>query len=140
MKMPSLTTQIFVGLVAGILIGWQFPTQAVWLSAGADIFLHLIKTIIAPLIFSTLVVGIAGSGSAHTVGRLSVKSLIYFEVVTTFALGIGLLMVNLMKPGAGVNLAAVANRIVNTTICKTSPRAIASTTLVGKICVMSSAP
>lgn len=108
MKMPSLTTQIFIGLALGILIGWLFPAQAVWLSAGADIFLHLIKTIIAPLIFATLVVGIAGSGSAHTVGRLSVKSLIYFEVVTTFALGIGLLMVNIMKPGAGVNLGAAA--------------------------------
>ncbi|MDZ4834741.1 MAG: dicarboxylate/amino acid:cation symporter [Candidatus Melainabacteria bacterium] len=106
--MPSLTTQIFIGLAAGILIGWQFPAQAVYLSAGADVFLHLIKSIIAPLIFATLVVGIAGSGSAHAVGRLSVKSLIYFEVVTTFALGVGLLMVNLMKPGAGVNLGAVA--------------------------------
>jgi proton glutamate symport protein len=108
MKMPSLTMQIFIGLVIGIFIGWQFPTQAVYLSAGADIFLHLIKTIIAPLIFSTLVVGIAGSGSAHSVGRLSMKSLLYFEVVTTFALGIGLLVVNIMKPGAGVNLAAAA--------------------------------
>jgi proton glutamate symport protein len=108
MKMPSLTVQIFIGLVLGILIGWQFPEAGKMMAAGATIFLHLIKTIIAPLIFATLVVGIAGSGSAHAVGRLGFKSLIYFEVVTTFALGIGLLVVNVMKPGAGVNLSSTA--------------------------------
>lgn len=113
MKMPSLTVQIFIGLVLGILIGYLCPVAvnpepAKWFGAGATIFLHLIKTIIAPLIFATLVVGIAGSGSAHHVGRLGFKSLVYFEVVTTFALAIGLLVVNVMKPGAGVNLAATA--------------------------------
>lgn len=108
MKMPSLTTQIFIGLAVGILVGYLFPAQGVMLKAGADVFLHLIKSIIAPLIFATLVVGIAGSGSAHAVGRLSVKSLIYFEVVTTFALFIGLFVVNWLKPGAGVNLSSTA--------------------------------
>ncbi len=103
--MPSLTAQIFIGLVVGILIGWMLPEVGIALNCGADIFLRLIKSIIAPLIFGTLVVGIAGTGSLHAVGRLSVKSLIYFEVVTTFALGIGLLMVNVLQPGVGVTLA-----------------------------------
>lgn len=113
MKMPSLTVQIFIGLVLGITIGYfcpasVYPEPVKWFGAGAAIFLHLIKTIIAPLIFATLVVGIAGSGSAHAVGRLGFKSLIYFEVVTTFALGIGLAVVNIMKPGVGVKLADTA--------------------------------
>ncbi len=108
MKMPSLTVQIFIGLVIGILVGWQFPEVGVNLSVGADVFLRLIKTIIAPLIFATLVVGIAGTGSMHAVGRLSLKALIYFEAVTTFALFIGLLVVNVMQPGAGISLAAAS--------------------------------
>ena len=100
----SLTTQIFIGLILGILVGWLLPDVGVMLNPGADIFLRLIKTIIAPLVFATLVVGIAGSGSMHAVGRLGVKSLIYFEIVTTMALVIGLVVVNLMQPGTGVSL------------------------------------
>ncbi|MBX9669574.1 MAG: cation:dicarboxylase symporter family transporter [Candidatus Obscuribacterales bacterium] len=115
MKMPSLTVQIFIGLVIGILVGWQFPEVGVNLSVGADVFLRLIKTIIAPLIFATLVVGIAGTGSMHAVGRLSLKSLIYFEAVTTFALFIGLLVVNVMQPGAGISLAAATGGASNAT-------------------------
>lgn len=104
---PNLTVQIFLGLMAGVLIGWLCPHLGTALHPGAEIFLRLIKTIIAPLIFATLVVGIAGYGNLHSVGRLSVKSLLYFEVVTTFALLIGLLLVNLLQPGAGINLSAV---------------------------------
>lgn len=107
LKMPSLTVQIFIGLVAGVLIGTFFPSVGVNMHAGADIFLRLIKTIIAPLVFATLVVGIAGHGNAHSVGRLSLKCLIYFEVVTTFALAVGLLLVNLIQPGRGLNLTNV---------------------------------
>src|SRR5260370_17968287 len=69
-----------------------------------DIFLNLIKSIIAPLIFSTLVVGIAGGGDLKKVGRMGAKALLYFEVVTTIALFLGLAIVNLTKPGAGVLL------------------------------------
>lgn len=104
MRLPGLTTQIFIGLVVGVLVGWQFPQLGIALAPGADIFLRLIKTIIAPLVFATLVVGIAGAGSLHTVGRLGFKSLLYFEVVTTFALLVGLAVVNLLKPGSGVHL------------------------------------
>lgn len=105
MKLPSLTTQIFIGLLAGIAVGYFAPHIGVSLKPGADIFLRLIKTIIAPLIFGTLVVGIAGTGSMHAVGRLGLKSMIYFEVVTTFALLIGLLVVNIAQPGFGIHLA-----------------------------------
>jgi proton glutamate symport protein len=101
----GLTAQIFVGLIAGVVIGWLWPQVGVAVAPGAEIFLRLIKTIIAPLVFATLVVGIAGHGNLKSVGRLGLKSLIYFEVVTTFALVIGLVMVNWLQPGAGINLA-----------------------------------
>lgn len=101
----GLTAQIFIGLVVGIVVGKFFPAFGVAMSPGADVFLHLIKTIIAPLVFATLVVGIAGSSHSHSIGRLGVKCFVYFEVVTTFALAVGLLVVNIFKPGAGVNLA-----------------------------------
>ena len=104
MKTPGLTAQIFLGLAVGILIGWLWPQVGVELAPAAEVFLRLIKTIIAPLVFGTLVVGIAGAGNMHAVGRLGLKSLIYFEVVTTFALFIGLLVVNVFQPGAGVHL------------------------------------
>lgn len=109
MKLPGLTSQILIGLFAGILIGWQWPQIGIALEPGAEIFLRLIKTIIAPLIFAMLVVGIAGGGALHTVGRLAFKCLIYFEVVTLLALAIGLIVVNVAQPGAGVNLSAVSN-------------------------------
>jgi proton glutamate symport protein len=108
MKAPSLTLQIFIGLVVGVAIGALFPQVGTAIQPGATIFIHLIKTIIAPLVFATLVVGIAGMESAHSLGRLSFKCFLYFEVVTTFALAIGLLLVNLIKPGVGVQLDTAA--------------------------------
>ncbi len=116
MKAPALTTQIFIGLALGILVGWQWPHIGMASAPGADIFLHLIKTIIAPLVFSTLVVGIAGghghgdldnSSGAFSVGRVGLKCLIYFEVITTFALAVGLLVVNICQPGAGIDLSVL---------------------------------
>lgn len=103
-KWPSLTTQIFIGLFAGIAIGWLYPQVGLAIEPGAEVFLRMVKTIIAPLIFATLVVGIAGGGHVSSVGRLGLKCMIYFEVVTTFALAIGLLLVNTIQPGVGVNL------------------------------------
>jgi proton glutamate symport protein len=105
-KTPGLTTQIFIGLVAGILVGAYFPEAGKAMGPGADIFLRLIKTIIGPLVFATLVVGIA-DGHGNSVGRLSLKCFAYFEVITTFALVVGLLVVNILQPGAGVNLSNV---------------------------------
>jgi len=93
----------------GLIIGWLVPDFAVELKPFSTIFLRLIKSIVAPLIFATLVVGIAGHGDLKQVGRMGVKALVYFEVVTTIALVIGLTVVNIMKPGVGVSLQAVTN-------------------------------
>ena len=86
----------------GILVGWAFPDFAVKTHVLAEIFLRMVKMIIAPLLFATLVVGIAGHGDVKSLGRLGVKTLVYFEVVTTFALIIGLGFANIFKPGEGM--------------------------------------
>src|SRR5258705_13949695 len=101
---PSLTTQILIGLVLGGLLGYVSPNWGNKIYFLRDIFLNLIKSIIAPLIFSTLVVGIAGGGDLKKVGRMGAKALLYFEIVTTLALFIGLGVVNLTKPGVNVAL------------------------------------
>jgi len=98
----SLTTWIAVGILVGAEIGYDWPVAAANLQVLSAIFLRLIKTIIAPLIFSTLVVGIAGHASIRQVGRMGIKALIYFEVITTIALFIGLGAINLSRAGAGV--------------------------------------
>lgn len=100
----SLTKQILIGLIVGVLLGWLEPEWAKETVFFRTIFLNLIKVIIAPLIFGSIVAGIAGGGSAKKVGRIGVKALIYFEIVTTLALAIGLLVVNITKPGYGVEL------------------------------------
>jgi proton glutamate symport protein len=104
MKRISLTTWIIVGLFAGIVFGMVLPKQAVGLAILGTIFLRLIKSIIAPLIFGTLVSGIAGAGNVKTMGRIGGKAILYFEIVTTVALFVGLGAVNLIKPGVGVQL------------------------------------
>jgi len=98
-RFPSLTVQILIGLIIGILIGWLEPGWGKTIKPMADIFLRMIKMIIAPLIFSTLVIGIAGTGDFKKVGRIGLKALIYFEIATTIALVIGLVTVNVFKPG-----------------------------------------
>jgi proton glutamate symport protein len=98
----SLTSWIIVGMLAGVEIGHDFPQTAIQLQVLSAIFLRLIKTIVAPLIFGTLVVGIAGHANLKQVGRMGIKALIYFEVVTTIALFIGLAAINLSQAGAGV--------------------------------------
>jgi Na+/H+-dicarboxylate symporter len=100
----SLTAWIFVAMLLGAEIGHDLPGVATNLRVLAMIFLRLIKTIIAPLLFATLVVGIAGHSNLRQVGRLALRSIIYFEVVTTIALVIGLVAINLAKPGVGVQL------------------------------------
>jgi proton glutamate symport protein len=108
---PSLTTQILIGLVVGGVLGWLSPDWGNRVYFLRDIFLNMIKSIIAPLVFSTLVVGIAGGGDLKKVGRMGAKALIYFEVVTTLALFIGLGVVNLIRPGVGVALVANASEV-----------------------------
>ena len=118
MKRPgpsvSNTTQILIGLVLGVLVGYLFPSSdangvhvagfAEQVKPLADVFLRMIKMIIAPLLFSTLVVGIAGTGDMKTMGRIGLKAILYFEVATTIALFLGLALVNIFKPGAGMAL------------------------------------
>ena len=110
---PSLTTQIMIGLIVGALIGWLRPDWGNQVYFLRDIFINLIKSIIAPLVFSTIVVGIAGAGALKKVGRIGIKALVFFEIVTTAALFIGLAIVNLTKPGVGVTLAATNTDVVN---------------------------
>jgi len=102
----SLTWKIMIGLILGIILGALNHEWGLAVRPLSVLFLNLIKSIIAPLIFSTLVIGIAGTGDIKQVGRIGVKSLVYFEIVTTFALFIGLAAVNLTRPGVGVSLAA----------------------------------
>ena len=121
----SPTKQIFVALVLGTLLGWWLNAHfnvdgfaeaqkaallarkklwLEWITLPRDAFLHLIKAMIAPLIFGSVVQGIAGTGDLRRVGRIGAKSILYFEIVTTAALVIGLFMVNVMKPGEGITL------------------------------------
>jgi proton glutamate symport protein len=123
---PSLTTQIMIGLVVGVLIGWLRPEWGNKVYFLRDIFLNLIKSIIGPLVFSTLVVGIAGGGDLRKVGRMGVKALIYFEVVTTAALFIGLAVVNLAKPGLGVPLVSSQSNVIQK-IGENHPRTLIET-------------
>ena len=123
---PSLTMQIMVGLVVGIVIGSLRPDWGNKVYFLRDIFINLIKSIIAPLVFSTIVVGIAGAGALRKVGRMGLKALIYFEIVTTAALIIGLAVVNFMKPGAGITLAASNTDIVKT-IGQSHPKTLVET-------------
>lgn len=102
----TLTTWIFVAMLLGAEVGHDFPAVATNLRVLAMIFLRLIKTIVAPLLFATLVVGIAGHSNLRQVGRLGLRSIIYFEIVTTIAIFLGLGAINLTKAGVGVHLPA----------------------------------
>jgi proton glutamate symport protein len=105
----SLTSWIFVAMVAGAELGFDAPAFAVSLRVFSDIFLRLIKTIVAPLIMATLITGIAGHGDLKSVGRMGIKSLIYFEIATTLALVIGLVAINFSRAGVGLSLPAAGS-------------------------------
>jgi proton glutamate symport protein len=106
----SLTLWIVVSMLIGIELGYDAPAVALNLKVLSDAFLRLVKTIIAPLVFATLVVGIAGHADLKQVGRMGLKALIYFEVVTTFALFIGLAAINFTKAGVGIKHTAIAEK------------------------------
>jgi Na+/H+-dicarboxylate symporter len=120
----TLTHWIFISMVLGVIVGVAFPNavpgqpepvfEAASLKVLSTIFLRMIKLLIVPLIFSTLVVGIAGHGDdMKRVGKLALRSIVYFEIVTTLALVIGLTAVNLIRPGAGVNITGASAAVGN---------------------------
>lgn len=100
----SLTAWILIALAAGVLIGVFSPHFATHLAPVSNVFLRLIKSIIGPLLFGTLVYGIASCGELKTMGRIALKAITYFETATTLALAIGLVVVNALRPGAGLTL------------------------------------
>jgi aerobic C4-dicarboxylate transport protein len=97
-----LYVQVIIGILAGVLTGWLFPSFAPTAKLISETFINMIKMVITPVIFLTIVLGICGAGDLKKVGRVGGKGLIYFEVVTTFALIIGLVVANVLKPGAGI--------------------------------------
>jgi len=106
LKKLTLTSWIFIALIVGILIGVFLPGFAVQLAPISNIFLRLIKSIVGPLLFGTLIYGISSAGELKTMGRIALKAITYFEIATTLALVIGLVMVNLFQPGAGIKITA----------------------------------
>ena len=104
----SLTAWIFVGLAAGAELGHDAPALAMRFQVLGAIFLRLIKVIIAPLLFGTLVVGIAGHADIKKVGRMGIKAIVYFEIVSTIAIFIGLAAINLSRAGVGIQMPAAA--------------------------------
>lgn len=112
----SLTVWVFLGMLVGAQIGIDFPEFARSLHIISDIFLRLIKTIVAPLLFATLVYGIAGHANLKQVGRMGWKSLLYFEVLTSFALVIGLVCINISHAGSGIKAPALMNEKITVAI------------------------
>ncbi len=111
MKHSKLTFLIFLALILGIIFGCVAPDWAIKMQPFATIFLRMVKMIIAPLLFATLVVGIAGHGSVKQLGKIGIKTLIYFEIVTTLALFIGLIAGNIFQPGVGFSHSATISNL-----------------------------
>ena len=122
-RLPALTTQIFIGLVVGVIVGYVWPAFGVAIKPIADAFLRMIKMIIAPLLFSTLAVGIAGTGDLKAMGRIGLKAIVYFEAATTVALFLGLAIVNLFTPGAGLAMPIGADTKVAAALVQNQQRA-----------------
>jgi proton glutamate symport protein len=111
MKRFGLALQILIGLVLGIIVGAVFfgnPTLESYLKPIGDIFIRLIKMIVVPIVISTLIIGVAGQGNMKQLGKLGGKTIIYFEIITTIAIVVGLLVANIFKPGAGVDMSSLA--------------------------------
>jgi proton glutamate symport protein len=107
-KRLSLTSWIFIGMALGVVLGVVRPDIAKQLGPAANVFLRLIRSIVAPLVFATLVAGIAGGGDLKRMGRIGAKAIVFFEIVTTLSLFLGLAAVNLVQPGRGVPKQATA--------------------------------
>lgn len=127
--LSRLYVQVFIAIIIGGLVGYFLPHIGVTLQPLADGFIKLIKMLLAPVIFGTIVVGIAKMGNMKEVGRIGVRALIYFEVVSTLALVIGLVVVNVMQPGVGMNIDAT--QIDGSAIAGYAKRAEAQPGIVG---------
>ncbi len=113
MKTSKLTLYIFISLIAGIIVGWKFPFIGSKMHPLAQIFLNMIKMIIAPLLFSVVVTGIASHGNMKSLGKLGAKTITYFAIATTFALIIGLSVGYIFKPGIGFAQTAISDNMMN---------------------------
>src|SRR3954464_10468397 len=103
----NLTFRVLVAIALGVLLGVLSPGTAKAMRPLGDTFVSLVKMVIGPIIFLTIVLGIANMADLKKVGKVGAKALIYFEVVTTFALAIGLIVVNVTRPGAGIDVSSV---------------------------------
>jgi proton glutamate symport protein len=129
----SLTTQIMIGLGIGLLLGIFMPEFGVKLKPFSDLFLRMIKMLIAPLLISSLIVGIAGAGDTKKVGSLGLKTILYFEIATTLALIIGLGVANWLKPGAGVDLQANAKNLTDLATITSNTHTVANHTFMDSV-------
>src|SRR6195256_6325544 len=100
----SLYVQVLIGIAAGIILGFVAPERGAAMRPLGDGFIKLVKMLIAPIVFSTVVVGIAHMGAMREVGRIGIRALLYFEAVSTLALVIGMVVVNVLQPGSGLTL------------------------------------
>src|SRR3954454_16670754 len=98
-----LYVQVIIGIICGVIVGWLFPGFATTAKLISDMFINMIRMVIAPVIFFTIVLGIAGAGDLKKVGRVGGKGVIYFEIVTTLAIIIVLIVANIIKRGVGVH-------------------------------------
>ncbi|MDQ1910346.1 dicarboxylate/amino acid:cation symporter [Paenibacillus sp. GD4] len=106
-NLKNLTVQVLIAIAIGILVGQFFPAFGVELKVLGDIFIKLIKMVIAPIVFFTIVIGFAGMGDMKKIGRIGGKALLYFEIITTFAMAIGIAVVMIVQPGAGIDTSKV---------------------------------
>jgi aerobic C4-dicarboxylate transport protein len=121
LNFKNLTVQVVIAIILGILFGHFFPANGEQMKILGDAFIRLIKMVIAPIVFFTVVNGIANMGDMKKVGRIGGKALLYFEIVTTIALAIGLVVVNLVKPGAGIDASSASGDISKYTEAAAEP-------------------
>ncbi|MBC8014888.1 MAG: cation:dicarboxylase symporter family transporter [Sporomusaceae bacterium] len=126
----GLSSQIFIALILGVVFGYIFPTYGQALKPVGDTFIRMIKMIVVPLIFSSLIMGIAGTGDFKKLGRLGAKAIIWFEIATTLALFVGMVVANVFEPGAGVAMATGAD---TTTVAAAAKKTIDMTQMVVNI-------
>ena len=128
MKTSKLTLYIFIGLIVGIIVGWQFPEIGKQMQPLAQVFLNMIKMVIAPLLFSVVVTGIATHGNLSSLGKLGAKTIIYFATATSLALVIGLVVGHIFEPGSGFATNSIPEHMINTVSTMASQNAHSSVT------------